>query len=194
MKLLPAFIPLLALLGACATKPAAMTARGLFPLEVGRYWIYQLDGDKQKTVKNSIASTLTIGETQWFESIEFGEKFWIRNGDEGQMEAVNLYTKDENAAIFEKIDPKVIHEELMFKFPARPGDTWTTLENLISYEGIETLTVPAGDFSCHMYSIAQYGQTYSHSCIAEGIGVVYSDNILPDGKKEISRLLEWSKK
>jgi len=56
------------------------------------------------------------------------------------------------------------------------------------------MDTPAGHFSCLMYSIAQYGQTYSHSCIAPGIGVVYSDNTLPDGSLEVSRLVKWGKK
>jgi len=209
MKLLPAFVVYrlmktvrylllilvhIALLNACMAKPAATLPQELFPLEVGRYWKYRVTGDNQSVVENQIASSLTIGNTRWFESIEYGEKFWIRNSALGQVEAVNLYTKGENAAVFEQLDPKTLHEELMFKFPAEKGESWSTLDNVIAYEGSQTITVPAGKFACRMYSITQYGQTYSHSCIAEGVGIVYSDNILPDGKNEISELVEWGKK
>jgi len=168
--------------------------RALFPLEVGRYWKYQVKGKQESRAENSIAASLKIGNTEWFESIEYGERFWIRNGKQGQVEAVNLYGKGENAAVFENIDPKVIHEELMFKFPAEKGESWSTLDNTIRYEGKQIIKVPSGEYNCHMYSITQYAQTYSHSCIAEGVGIVYSDNTLPDGGKEVSELVEWGKK
>lgn len=186
---------LLCLLSACATQPEQQAEQPhavLFPLAVNQYWVYEILLDNEGAImENQIASSQLIGETEWFLSIEYGEKFWIRNSAEGQVEAVNLYTKGENAAVFEQLDPKTIREELLYKFPARAGDSWVTLENILRYEGKKILTVPAGTFECHSYSITQHGQTYSHSCIAEGIGVVYSDNTLPDGKLEISRLKHW---
>jgi hypothetical protein len=166
----------------------------LFPLETGLYWRYEIEKQGEtKQVQNWIANSRTIGPYQWFLSVEYGERFWIRNSLQGQVEAVNLYKKKYDAPEFEKLDPKTIHQELLFKYPATPGDTWIMLENTIRYEGLQTLTVPAGTFDCHQYSITQYGQTYSHSCIAEGIGVIYSDNQLPDGQWETSRLLDWGK-
>lgn len=193
---------LLCLLGACATRPGSEQAAEqphavLFPLAVDQYWVYEiLLDDEGAIMENQITSSQMIGGTEWFLSIEYGEKFWIRNTAEGQVEAVNLYTKGENAAVFEQLDPKTIREELLYKFPAQAGDSWVTLENVLRYDGKKILTVPAGTFECHSYSVAPYfankqGQTYSHSCIAEGIGVVYSDNTLPDGKLEISRLKHW---
>jgi hypothetical protein len=185
------------LLAACTAAPtgdraAARAATGLFPLAVGEYWVYEIRaGNQTSTVENRITASHTIGDTEWFLSVEYGEKFWIRNSAEGQVEAVNLYSKSETAAVFEQLDPKTLHEELLYKFPAQAGDSWVALENVLRYEGKKTLTVPAGTFECHSYSITQYGQTYSHSCIAEGVGVVYSDNTLPDGQLEISRLKDW---
>jgi len=184
------------LLGACAAKPVSEQQPAvLFPLAVGQYWVYEIIlDDEGAIIENHITSSQTLGETEWFLSMEYGEKFWIRNTAEGQVEAVNLYTKGENAAIFEQLDPKTIREELLYKFPAREGDSWVALENVLRYEGKKIFTVPAGTFECHSYSITQYGQTYSHSCIAEGVGVVYSDNVLPDGRLEISRLKHWGKR
>jgi hypothetical protein len=189
---LPAFCLLVA---SCSTQHASAHPDVLFSLETGRYWKYQVTrGERASTVENTISSSKRIGDIEWFESIEYGDRYWIRNGNQGQVEAVNLYTKDENDAVFEQIDPKVIHEELIFKYPATPGDRWETLENTLRFEGTKSMDVPAGHFTCLMYSITQYGQTYSHSCIAPGVGVVYSDNTLPDGGLEVSRLIKWGKK
>jgi len=197
MKLLPtiSLFTLMGLLTTCAAKPAISPDKALFPLTVGQYWVYEVSLDDEGViVENHIASSQIVGETQWFLSIEYGEKFWIRNTPEGQVEAVNLYTKGENAAIFEQLDTKTLREELLFKFPAQPGDSWIALENILRYEGKKILTVPAGTFECHFYSITQFGKTYAHNCIAEGIGIIYSDNTLPDGKLEISRLKRWGKR
>lgn len=194
------FFALALLLAGCATWPGSnapgkQADAALFPLEVGQYWIYEITlDDETATVENTIAAAHTIGSTEWFLSIEYGEKFWIRNSTEGQVEAVNLYTKSENAAVFEQLDPKTLREELLYRFPAQAGDSWIALENILRYEGKKILTVPAGTFECHSYSVTQYGQTYSRSCIAEGIGVIYSDNTGPDGRLEISRLKQWGKR
>lgn len=194
--LLSLVLPSLALLSACAardTVPAAATE--LYRLETGLYWQYRvIHGQESNTVENNIVGSQRIGNITWFESVEYGERFWIRNTPAGQIEAVNLYTQKDTAAIFEQLDAKALHEELMFKFPATAGDSWTTLENTIHYEGLRSISVPAGNFHCHQYSISQYGQTYSHSCIAEGVGVVYSDNLAPDGVLEVSELVAWGKK
>jgi hypothetical protein len=191
---------LILLLSACASEdreasPIETSAATLFPLEVGQYWVYEIRlGEEKALVENHIAGSQTIDGTEWFLSVEYGEKFWIRNSEEGQVEAVNLYTKSEHAAVFEQLDAKTLREELLFKFPARPGDSWITLENVLRYEGIKTYTVPAGTFECHHYSITQYGVAYSRSCIAEGIGIVYSDNLDASGEWEISRLTHWGKR
>lgn len=198
MKLLRTFTVFIwILLGACSHQRAdhLHPATTLFPLSVGQYWVYQIErGDEQMTLENTIASSQTIGGIEWFLSIEFGEKFWIRNTTDGQVEAVNLYTQSEHAVIFENLDPKAVREELLFKYPARAGDSWVALENTLRYEGKRTVETPAGIFHCHAYSISQYGQTYSHSCIAEGVGVVYSDNTLPDGSTEVALLQSWGKR
>lgn len=162
----------------------------LFPLTVGSHWKYQTD-NSPTLIENAIVSSLQIGDTRWFLYREYGEKFWIRNGPEGQLEAVNLYNKGEHAAIFEQLDAKSVREELLFRFPAKPGDTWVMLENEIRYEGLRDMTVPAGSFSCHFYSITQYGQAYSHTCIAEQVGIVFSDRQLEDGSWENAVLVEW---
>lgn len=190
------FVPLL-LLTACAAVPDSnrQAPAALFPLAVGQYWVYEIRaGEQYATVENRITASRRIGEQEWFLSEEFGEKFWIRNSTAGQVEAVNLYTKGEHAAVFEQLDPKTLREELLYRFPAQAGDSWVTLENVLRYEGKKTITVPAGTFECHSYSITQYAITYSHSCIAEGVGVIYSDNLRPDGHLEISRLKDWGRR
>lgn len=196
MKLLrSSVIFMFTVLAACTSTPAPLAARThgvLFPLAVGEYWVYEISaGNQHRTIENRISASHTIGDTEWFLSVEYGENFWIRNSPEGQVEAVNLYNKGETSAVFEQLDAKTIHEELLYKFPVKTGDSWVTLENVLRYEGKKIMTVPAGTFECHDYSITQYGQTYSRSCIAEGVGVVYSDNTLPDGTLEVSRLKDW---
>jgi len=182
---------LLALLCQCAASPA----KPLYPLEAGLYWIYEAEKNGQTLrIENHIEAAITIGKQPWFLSLEYGERFWIRNALEGQVEAVNLFNKKPQDAVFEKLDPKAIRQELLFKFPAQKGDHWAMLENTLRYEGLQTLTVPAGTFKCHAYSITQHQQTYAHSCVAEGVGVIYNENQLENGDWEVSRLLEWGKR
>jgi len=167
--------------------------QSLFPMEVSRSWTYRVhfEGkpDSAREVTNGIIETIDIEGVTWYSLQEYGDRFWIRNSDIGQMEAVNIYGRKPHD--LEGIDSKVIRQEVMFKFPVKKGESWVILENTLRYEGLESKKVPAGEFQCHLYSITQYGQTYSHSCIAEDIGVVYSDNILENGEKEISELLHW---
>ncbi len=172
--------------------PTFAFSEGLFELEVGSYWVYEVsDKSSKRTVTNYIADEKQIEHIKWFQLIEYGEKFWIRNTDEGQSEAVNLYTMDTNQ--LDRLDAKVVREELMFKHPAKVGERWIILENYIEYTGQQTVEVPAGKFKCHMYSITQYEITYSHSCIAEGVGIIYADNLMENGEKEVSLLTEWGK-
>ena len=165
-------------------------ADGLFEPRVGQYWIYSIEGKESLRIENRIVASKKIGSKEWFHMIEYGEKFWIRNSDLGQMEAVNLYTKKPED-IEDIIGEEVVREELVFKFPAKKGESWVTLENTLTYEGEISVTVPAGEFECHMYAISYNKTVYSTSCITEGVGVIYSEVWMEDGRTEISRLEEW---
>jgi hypothetical protein len=169
---------------------ASLHADELFRLEPGMFWEYEVKkeaSDSFAKVKNKVLGSHRFEGLVLFQIEEFGSIYWIRNSRKGQMEAVNLYGKKVEDII--GISEKSIREELMFKFPAKAGEQWVTLENTISYDGLRTVETPAGRFECHMYSVSQYGETYSHSCISEGVGVIYSDTLLQDGSLETAHLI-----
>lgn len=101
-----------------------------------------------------------------------------------QIEAVNFFDRtpapDEKAEIV-----------LMFKYPAEPGETWEKHFSPTTYLGKKKRTVPAGTFRCHEYRIDMQAESYSLSCIATGVGVVYNEFVNEDGEKMISRLKEY---
>ena len=160
-------------------------AQVLFELKVGKYWRYAVSGEKQHEVKNYIAKSKIINGREWFQLIEYGEKFWISNSSEGQLEAENLNeTEAENTSD--------LGVSIIFKFPAEVGDSWKTYFGThTKYIGLKTISVPAGTFTCHMYHMDLRGNDFSNTCIAEGVGVVYNESRLNNQTKEISKLIEY---
>ncbi|WP_417585875.1 hypothetical protein [Nitrincola sp.] len=166
----------------CFTQSAF--ADSLFSLTVGAKWIYELEGGTSKTITNSIKEVRTVDGKDWYRLSEYGETFWVRNTEQGQVEAVNFVNQDPD----QLNNPEEI---LVFKYPAEVGETWPNMGSPTTYKGIQTYTVPAGTFDCHEYYIDLGEGYYSRSCIAIDIGVVYNVAVLDGGKKEVSKLIRY---
>lgn len=166
--------------------PTVTYAEPLFYFNVGAKWTYLIDGPTRSTVTNTITEVKSMNGKSWYKLLEYGEIFWVTNTEIGQVEAVNFFgeeylTKDE------------IEESLVFKYPAKIGESWNNLASKTTYEGGKTVTVPAGTFDCHGYIIDMGSGDYSYSCIAKGIGIVYNESILDGGVKEVSKLIKYEK-
>jgi len=160
-------------------------AAPLYPLEVGMYWTYQV-GDVEKSITNRIVSSKNILGNEWFQLNEFGDTFWIRNTDQGQVEAINLWgTGAENVTTIEEI--------LVYKYPYQVGETYMLGEDSITIEADKTVTVPAGTFQCTPYRIQMTESDYSISCIARGVGVIENE-FMNQGRLSVSRLLDYGRK
>jgi len=158
-------------------------ADALYDFKVGTKWTYAIDGSSE-TVTNFVEDKVTTknGRT-WFKLVEYGESFWVANSEHGQIEAFEHY----NASLKSGALPK---EYLVFKFPAQVGEVWNKTDVPTTYEGIVTLEVPAGKYDCHLYVIDMADGNFNKSCIAEGVGVVYSESVLNNGPKETARLIK----
>ncbi len=190
MRLIITFLAVFAL----CTQAAA---DALFPLETGQFWTYNVTNTNGLTAKsemiNRVVTSVQIGNITWYQLDEFEETFWIRNGNEGQLEAVTLFDRsgEELRTELERLIPQAVREELLFKFPVDTGDEWDMFDSTVRYDGTQNFSVPAGNFDCHMYSVSQLGHIYSRSCIAENVGIVYSDLVLENGDTVTSRLVKW---
>jgi len=158
----------------------------LYKLRVGLVWQYELEGAEQKVAKNSIIRSVVVNEVEWFELSEYGERFWVRNTEQGQVEAVNFFDRDIDLS-------EPAEEVLIFKHPASVGETWGRPNSPTSYLGLREVTVPAGTFNCHMYRFDLNAGAFSESCIAEEIGVVVNRFKRSDGSTEVSKLSRYEK-
>lgn len=156
----------------------------LFPFSVGANWTYQLEGGTSDTVTTTVAEAKTIDGLTWYRLVEYGDSFWVRNAEHGQVEAVNYYDANPDEAG----SPGQV---LIFKYPAIEGEVWNNVDSPTTYRGMKTITVLAGTFECHEYYIDMGNGSYSLSCIAIDVGVVYNEAVFERGQKEISRLVRY---
>jgi hypothetical protein len=163
----------------------AVVADGLFELKSGLSWTYEVEGGNTRKVTNKIHRSAVINGIRWYEMVEYGERFWIRNSDLGQVEAINLYEREPEKN-------QAVEEAVIFKYPAKIGQSWEVYGGVHTYKGMHKLTVPAGTYECHMYQIDMDGGSYNKSCIAEDIGVIYSESLLEGKEREVSRLISYS--
>jgi hypothetical protein len=179
-KCIPFFAFALCYVGVVVAEP-------LYPLEVGMYWVYELEEDPGNPVTNKVISKKTILGNAWYELEEYGDTFWVRNSDQGQVEAFNLFNTDAQ-------NVSEIEEVVIYRYPYRAGETYSIEEDVITIEGERTITVPAGTFQCIDYRIDMPpGPDYSLNCIAPGVGVVYNE-FLMEGTMSISRLIKYGTK
>jgi hypothetical protein len=177
-KLLTIFAIAFGLAGTAAAEP-------LYPLSVGMYWTYQV-GDNSKPITNKIVSKKSILGNDWYQLNEFGDTFWVRNTNEGQVEAINLWgTAAQNV--------NSIDELLVYKYPYQDGETYKLGEDSVTVGGIKTITVPAGTFQCIDYRIQMTDTDYSISCVARGVGVVQNE-FMHNGTLTFSKLTEYGSK
>ena len=161
-----------------------VSAEPLFYFHVGAEWTYQVKGSTSRSVTNSVSEVRTINGKNWYKLIEYGEAFWVGNSDKGQVEAVNFF--EDNPQQLDEPE-----ERLIFKYPAKVGETWDNVESPTTYQGVTTVTVPAGTFECHIYFIDMGGGNYSKSCIAVNVGVIYNEAVLDSGAKEVAELVSY---
>lgn len=154
----------------------------LYPLNVGMYWVYEIDGSENRET-NKIVSTKSIQGNEWYELIEYGETYWVRNGEAGQLEAVSVF--DENAA-----SEQTVEEITVFKYPLQLGESYSSGIDIVKVVGEKVITVPAGTFRCTIYHIQMSGEDYSRNCIAKGVGVVENE-FFSEGELSVSRLVEY---
>ena len=154
----------------------------LYPLEVGRYWRYEVEGDGPKSVTNSITRNKTVRGTTWYLLNEWGENFWVRNAPAGQIEAVNLSLDDPPTR---KVD-----ELLVYKYPYTVAEPYSLYDDQVVVEEEREVTVPAGRFKCAVYYFDLGGGYYSRSCIAPGVGVIVNESKLKD-LHSVSSLVEY---
>jgi hypothetical protein len=107
----------------------------LYPLEVGRYWRYVVEGDGPKSMTNSITRSKTVRGTTWYLLNEWGENFWVRNAPAGQIEAVNLSLDDPPTR---KVD-----ELLIYKYPYTVAEPYSLHDDQVVVEEEREVTVPA---------------------------------------------------
>ncbi len=165
-----------------------VSAIELYPLHLGAVWWYEaeLNGVPQEIMQSYIQHSVVVDGVEWFELVEDGQRFWVRNTPDGQAEAENYFDRDLN--ISEPID-----EVLIFKYPAVVGETWSGVESSIAYLGLHTIEVPAGVFECHMYHFKDMDEVFSESCIAEGVGIVYNKFKDDGNKTSVIKLLKMDK-
>ncbi len=159
-------------------------AEPLFYFHAGSSWTYKVESKENHQVTNKVTEVMTVDGQNWYKLIEYGETFWVANKEHGQFEAINFF--EDNPTQISKAE-----EVLVYKFPAKIGETWGNNDSPTTYLGIKTIIVPAGEFECHMYNIDMGNGNYSKSCIAKNVGVVYNEARLENNSKEVSRLLHY---
>ena len=158
----------------------------LYDLHVGASWTYVVSAKQETTITNNVVDVREINGNRWYKLIEYGDTYWVRNTDKGQVEAVNFFNSDPSSS-------SKVEESIIFKFPAKVGEKWWLDELSITYQGIKVLQLPAGEFKCHEYLFNLEGEgNYSLSCVAEGIGVVYNESVFDGVHKKIAKLIKYS--
>ncbi|MBZ2190548.1 hypothetical protein K8B33_15670 [Alcanivorax sp. JB21] len=159
-------------------------AEELFALNAGAEWFYEMEGGEAPEAVVRIDETRSVHGVVWYRLDEFGDVFWVRNGDGGQIEAVEA---GDNGP-----DEKRFYEEvLVFRYPAEPGERWELFDTEFTYQGLRPVDVPAGRFDCHAYHLDMGDGRYALSCFVPKIGLVYSESVLDDGEKTVARLVRF---
>ena len=165
---------------------SSLSIAGPYELRTGLTWTYELTGGEQNEVINSVPRSVVIDGVEWFELNEYGERFWVRNTEQGQVEAVNYYERDLDAS-------EPIVESLVYKFPVLVDETWGDPDSPVIYLGLRDVTVPAGEFTCHLYRFDLGDGATSESCVSNGAGVVLNEFKNVDGTRQVSRLVRYVK-
>ena len=150
--------------------PTPSVSKVLIPLAEGNEWVYQINGNANDTITNSILKSLTVDDQTWYLLEEFRDTFWVRNSDEGYIQASNYLGLPEIGN-----DPK-IEELLVLKTPQPDIAPYETVGGqTIHYQPCtEPLTVPAGTYSCHQFKFELTPTEYSIHYYAPDTGLIKS--------------------
>lgn len=167
--------------------PTLVHGDSLFEISVGSWWKYKVNKGEAPESISSISDAKVIDGVKWYLLVEDGSKYWIRNSEHGQVEAVNFFDSIPE-------DDDKAEEIVVFKYPSTKGDTWSYVTDLSTYLGMKDVEVPAGRYKCHMYNIQMSETDYSAVCIAEHVGVVFNEVVLNGGKKMTYELISFELK
>lgn len=162
----------------------AVAGDELYPLRVGSWWEYKVSGENYGTITNRIAESRVIDGVTWYRLIDHGDTFWIRNGRDGQIEAIALYGTDARHPVDD------LEETLVFKYPVTPNETYRMGEDRVKVTGERTVTLPAGEFVCTMYVIEMGDGSRASHCITPGVGTIEIE-FITGGRRSISTLVDY---
>lgn len=144
----------------------------IVPLQVGYTWTFEkvvTDRTGKITDKGTdralVKEAREIDGTTWFRYVEFGDEFWIRNGEGGQFEA-DLVEKDGKTVIEAKY--------VFFRYPVEKAPvTYQTPHTTVTlHTASRRVVTPAGTFRCHHYTLDE-PDIASEMSVAPGIGLVW---------------------
>lgn len=159
-------------------------AEVLYDLNVGAEWFYETEGMAAENGVARIDESRTVDGITWYRLYEFGDVFWVRNGEGGQIEAFEVGEDGFGAR-------GAGEEVLVFRYPTEPGDSWEFHGTQVIYLGVQSMDVPAGSFDCHAYHLDMGEGDYSLSCFAAEVGLIYNESVLDGGAKSVARLLRF---
>jgi hypothetical protein len=132
---------------------------------------------------NEVLGKIAVNNITWYKLRDFNDIFWVRSGKSGQYEAINWF--DNNNPQSSPV------ASLMFKYPINKTTVYVAGEDkVIAFYPTIMIRTPAGKFECIMYQIGIDKNNHSKSCIAYGIGVVWSEVVI-NGKAEIAELVKY---
>ena len=174
------------LLGAAllASGTQLAAAAELYPLTVGSWWTYKVSGENYTETTNRVTESKVIGGKTWYRLIDHGDTFWVRNGPEGQVEAMALFGTDADQPV------DALDETLVFKYPVSPGAVYALGEDQVRVDGERTITTAGGEFVCLQYVIGMGGESFAAQCITPGVGPVEIEFFF-DGRRSVSRLVDY---
>jgi|AntRauTorcE11898_2_1112593.scaffolds.fasta_scaffold02014_4 hypothetical protein len=164
---------LLILLGygsaACASSYArsSFEPNALIPLAVGNSWSYAQVGGIETATAEVLKSEHQM-DSSWFLYKEFGDIFWLKNDEGDQVEAINAFGTREL--------PHRLEEEIIFYSPGEGPTAYKISGGHIQYNSCEEqLTVPAGTFPCHAYTIDLGDGISSVNYYSPGVGLIRNE-------------------
>jgi len=184
------------------------SSKDLIPLDLGNRWVYlkTTKDDNGTVIGHSEAQSRVVGvhhfsDEEWYCLDEFGFGVWTKNATEGHLEADVTFDKGTSLLAVDKTD-------LFFKYPAKVGDSWKL--NTGEPDGLESrdeqtikvakvdhpTIVPAGEFSCVVYELVEFGAASTRFYVAPGTGIVkfeYPTGLLGDGNSEVFELTKFER-
>jgi len=153
--------------GASSYTRSSLEPNALIPLAVGNSWSYVQVGGTETATAEVLKSKNREGSS-WFLYKEFGDIFWIRNDEEGQVEAINAFGVHEL--------PGNLEEEVVLYSPGKAPTAYRNSGGDTQYKSCEEqLTVPAGTFPCHIYTIDLGDGSSSVNYYSPGVGLIRNE-------------------